>query len=320
MFCTKCGKQIPDISKFCPECGAVIEQKPAAPVQQPTPVQQPVVQQPVVQQPTAPTQQPAPNYQQPYQYPQPPMPPKKNHTGLIIGLIAAGVVIIALVVLLIIFIGKSNQNTPEVTQPISTTPPASTTLPEPEPTVTDAPIVTTTEPPQTVAPITNTVYDSLTYEGIWNYNGEYYIFANNAVIYFSPDDANFNSTTYSVTSDGFIVNGDSYTVTKSYDKIEFDGMELDYVSALVSETGVWYSVDADEYLILLDGRNGYIAMSDGSVIEISYNLTSTSLTIQNEDMEYSFDCSISGDDLDTVITEGSAPLNYHRYYDLSSIN
>ena len=66
MFCTNCGTQLPDGSRFCSQCGA--PQTAAAPAQG-------AYQQPVYQQPAAPTQQPvyqqpaAPVYQQPV-YPQ----------------------------------------------------------------------------------------------------------------------------------------------------------------------------------------------------------------------------------------------------------
>ncbi len=64
-YCTKCGNQLPDDSKFCDRCGAPSPEPVRQPVQQPVyqPMQQPVfqpVQQPVYQ----PMQQPV--YQQPY--------------------------------------------------------------------------------------------------------------------------------------------------------------------------------------------------------------------------------------------------------------
>lgn len=56
MFCTNCGKQLPDGARFCHECGAPqavqqpTQQPAQQPIQQPTqqPVYQPPVQQPVV--------------------------------------------------------------------------------------------------------------------------------------------------------------------------------------------------------------------------------------------------------------------------------
>ncbi len=70
MFCTNCGKPIPDDSRFCPECGAVIEQ-PKAP-QQPVYQQAPEApQQPVYQQVNEAPQQPV--YQQVNEAPQQPV-------------------------------------------------------------------------------------------------------------------------------------------------------------------------------------------------------------------------------------------------------
>ena len=57
MFCTNCGKQLPDGARFCHECGTAqaVQQPAQQPIQQPTqqPVYQPPVQQPVVR-PVAP--------------------------------------------------------------------------------------------------------------------------------------------------------------------------------------------------------------------------------------------------------------------------
>ncbi len=53
MFCPNCGKQIPEGSRFCENCGTPVRQQEA-------PAQQPVNQQPAYQQPA---------YQQPYQGP-----------------------------------------------------------------------------------------------------------------------------------------------------------------------------------------------------------------------------------------------------------
>ena len=67
MFCTNCGTQLPDGSKFCSQCGAptnasqgaaAAPQQPA--YQQPTYQQQPVYQQPAYQQPAYPQQTYAP--------------------------------------------------------------------------------------------------------------------------------------------------------------------------------------------------------------------------------------------------------------------
>ena len=81
-FCTNCGAQNPDGTKFCTSCGTPIVQ--AAPVEQPVqepvyqqPVQQPQYQQPQYQQPQY--QQPA--YQQPQGYPQQPQYQQPYPTG-----------------------------------------------------------------------------------------------------------------------------------------------------------------------------------------------------------------------------------------------
>ena len=91
MFCMKCGAQLDDGAKFCPQCGA--SQAPSAPA--PAPAATPI-------QPTAGPAQPhrsstsrqqpvyeAPVRQAVYTEPAPPAPPKKKkkHTGLVIFLI-----------------------------------------------------------------------------------------------------------------------------------------------------------------------------------------------------------------------------------------
>ncbi len=84
-FCHNCGSQLDDGMLFCGSCGA--KQQEAAPQAQPVP-QQPVQQ----------VQPQQPVYQQPvYQQPAAPQPPKKKKTGLIVGLSAAIVAVIALV-------------------------------------------------------------------------------------------------------------------------------------------------------------------------------------------------------------------------------
>lgn len=92
MFCTKCGNQNPDGTKFCIKCGnpmeAQAQPQAEAPVQQPVqPVQQPV-QQPVYQQPV---QQPVyqqPMYQQPM-YQKPAVPGKGlGITSMVLGIVA----------------------------------------------------------------------------------------------------------------------------------------------------------------------------------------------------------------------------------------
>lgn len=158
MFCTNCGNPVSDNAKFCPSCGAVLNQD-SQPIsaQQPQPAPQPQAEAPAPQPAPAPQEtaapapeqsqptyaapapaaapEPAPNYQaaayQPAQpssqpamsstYPPaasalygaqpayagtttyaPPAPKKK--TGLIVGICVGGVVVIAAVVLLILWL------------------------------------------------------------------------------------------------------------------------------------------------------------------------------------------------------------------------
>ena len=113
MFCSNCGKQLPDGQRFCPDCGASLAPQQEQPVyQQPIyqqPVQpqyeQPVYQQPIYQQPVQPQYQ-QPVYQQPvYQQPdtfqlgtapstQKIQKPKKSKKGLFIGL-GVGLAVVA---------------------------------------------------------------------------------------------------------------------------------------------------------------------------------------------------------------------------------
>lgn len=92
MFCTKCGKQIDDTAAFCIHCGNNMQAQAA----QPQPASQP-------QYPQQPQYAPQPQYtQQPYApgY----APPKKSKTGLIVGLIVGGVVLIAAILVLVLVI------------------------------------------------------------------------------------------------------------------------------------------------------------------------------------------------------------------------
>jgi hypothetical protein len=77
MFCSNCGKQLPDGSQFCGQCGTPTAQ----PKPEPQPEPQPQYQAPQYQAPQYQPPQPqyqAPQYQQPqYQY-QPPQPTKKS--------------------------------------------------------------------------------------------------------------------------------------------------------------------------------------------------------------------------------------------------
>ena len=87
MFCFNCGKQIPDGSAFCPECGT----KLTAPVTQAAP--------------TAPVTQAAPTA--PASYAAAPVKTKKGMSkGALIGIIAAAVAVIAAAVILILMLGS----------------------------------------------------------------------------------------------------------------------------------------------------------------------------------------------------------------------
>lgn len=94
MFCSKCGANNADEAKFCIKCGASL----TAPVQIAAPVQPATPVQPVTPvQPAAPVQ-PA--------MPVPPQNPKKNKTGLIIGIVAGVVALIAIISVIVFFAFK----------------------------------------------------------------------------------------------------------------------------------------------------------------------------------------------------------------------
>lgn len=128
MFCTNCGKQLDDNSKFCPSCGTKLERveipvaaaaamtEPEVPAPEPTPAPEP---EQIRQEAPAPEQAwqeaptseptPAPEPEQVWQEapaPEPTPAPeqKKSKKGLIIGLIAGGVVLIAAIVVALILI------------------------------------------------------------------------------------------------------------------------------------------------------------------------------------------------------------------------
>lgn len=110
MFCTKCGNQIPDNTKFCTFCGAPQNAEPAAPAtpvapaeptapapqfQQPAPqFQQP---EPQFQQPAPQYQQPAPQYQPVPQYQQP-APKKKSGAGKVVAIVIICVLVLSVVI------------------------------------------------------------------------------------------------------------------------------------------------------------------------------------------------------------------------------
>ena len=169
MLCKKCGQQFEEGSLFCPYCGAEVEKTSDTAQQQSTPEQpagpqQPVQQtQPGLQGPAQPTQ-PAPQGQPQMQYvQQPPQQPIQNQPaksqqpggnggskkGLIIGLVSAGVVLVAAVLLIFVFDvfhffdkdddKKAEETTTEVTEvteetteEVTTEAESTTEAPEPE--------------------------------------------------------------------------------------------------------------------------------------------------------------------------------------------
>ena len=85
MLCAKCGQPLAEGVPFCKHCGAPAQQT-SSPVQ--------------AQASPAPASPPPPmvpmGYGMGWQGPQPPpQTPRKNRTGLIIGLVAAGVILVA---------------------------------------------------------------------------------------------------------------------------------------------------------------------------------------------------------------------------------
>lgn len=131
MFCTNCGKQIADDAQFCPECGAAVipaaqipETEPETPPQDAPVAQEPseapeIPETPVTPEvPETPEAPEAPEAAQPMELPVfepyqpeqaaegaeptpeatpeddvPPVPPKKSRAGLVIGIIAAVVIL-----------------------------------------------------------------------------------------------------------------------------------------------------------------------------------------------------------------------------------
>lgn len=150
MFCPTCGKQVPDDSAFCPGCGSdlsaarqVTQQMPPA-AQQPTSAAPPFPQQ-------SPQSVPTPGYP----------PQQKSHVGLIVGLVAAGIVVLLLFSLAGVFALRAYMSPGPAASPASSmagsggavsAPPASpapTTTPE---AAASTPSATPAEPP--AAPVT----------------------------------------------------------------------------------------------------------------------------------------------------------------------
>ncbi len=90
MYCTQCGSKTADNAKFCPECGAPVARPAAGSV----PYQQPGAR------PAAPQPNAAPVYAAPASVPAPPK--KRSRAGLVIGLVAAGVGTLAILIVIIV--------------------------------------------------------------------------------------------------------------------------------------------------------------------------------------------------------------------------
>ena len=134
IFCTNCGKQLNESSKFCVSCGQPIvqqivqqpavvpqtqnTQQYAQPQPQPPPQQSPPQQPP--QQPQQPQQQytanPQNQYRQPhYQTPPLTVPKKKSKSKTVLIVVGAGVIVVALVVVMIVtsvfgLLGKKDES------------------------------------------------------------------------------------------------------------------------------------------------------------------------------------------------------------------
>ena len=156
MFCSQCGKEIPDDSTFCPECGAQLSHSPVPPPPtQPSPPPPPPPPQPPTTYPELPPPPP------PYIPSSPPQAPVSANLWKYIAGIAI-VVVLAIVVVALINPGISPFKPPNPplspTPSISITPTVSPTASvpptsRPSPTITTTSVATTRTVPPTGPPL-----------------------------------------------------------------------------------------------------------------------------------------------------------------------
>src|SRR5665647_2823942 len=93
MFCSKCGQQNPDSGSFCMKCGHFLQGLPTAPQTQVIPAS-PVIPESLLSSELSPLSQAEGTSTKPH---------KKSRTGLFVGLVAGGLVLVT--VLLALFLG-----------------------------------------------------------------------------------------------------------------------------------------------------------------------------------------------------------------------
>ncbi|GEM_PF-6780821 len=157
-FCANCGTQLNDNDIFCPECGAKNEESFAPP--------QPTYAPPAFgSQPAAPAQPqqafnrtpPPPTPQPTYGAPAAPVPvqtAKKSNTGLIVGIIIGGFVLLLIIATVLIFaLGGRRSSSPSYNSAASYTEQAETTTQASAPETTQAPATEApTAPPAPTSP------------------------------------------------------------------------------------------------------------------------------------------------------------------------
>ncbi|MBQ6815107.1 MAG: zinc-ribbon domain-containing protein [Lachnospiraceae bacterium] len=297
MFCSKCGNQLPDGIAFCPSCGNQINSQPVAPtpVEPAAPFIEPVVPtiEPVVPtieptapivEPTAPIVEPtAPVMQQPMmQQPmmqQPVMPtmpqgtqPKKSKAPLIIGIVAATLVIAIIAIIIILLAGGDDEKPASGKEQETTTAnnEATTEVPTEEPTeepTTNKPVVVKPD----VDDALDVVEDFLSYSDSGKYSKILKLFYPAAVEYLvneynvSDEDVAEEYASYFMNSDNAVFSYELDDVEEEDGAIFEDSYEDDYVGldsyiepeafALVSVLFDVYDTDAYGYF--------YLAFADG---------------------------------------------------------